>query len=90
MISWPDLPSGMQFALTVVGGWLAGVASAVFAFWRWSIRLVSRVQALEQTIYGKRGEPGLVHKVNGVNETLEEIKRLLVKLCQKAGIEDGL
>ena len=89
------LPSWAQFVLTLAGGWLAGVGSAVVAFWRRLVtfekRVDGRLQAIEQTIYGRRGEAGgLVADVAHTDRGVARIEKLLVRICAKLGIEDGM
>lgn len=96
MIEGLNLPSWVQFTLTLAGGWLTGIATMVVAFWK---RITSfekgvgiRVQKVEQTVYGPREDPssGLVAKMAHADNGVTRMERLLVKICQKLGIEDGL
>lgn len=95
MMEGLNLPSWVQFTLTLAGGWLTGVATMVIAFWKrignFERLLAGRMQKVEQTVYGPREDPGtgLVAKVTTASNGVGRIERLLVKICQKLGIEDG-
>lgn len=85
-----ELPTWVQFLLTVAGSWIAGVGTAWLSVWRRVDRHETRLQALEQTVYGRRGEDGIVHKVNHIDDGIDLIKRAVARICQKLDIEDGL
>lgn len=96
MIWLMELPSWVQFVLTLAGGWLTGVGTMVVAFWRrinaFEGRIGERLQKVEQTVYGPREDPntGLVSKMAHSADGMTRVERLLVKICNKLGIEDGL
>lgn len=102
-----DLPSWIQFALTLAGGFVMGLATAwIAAFRRLNRqegqlaaiettlkiadlpRLENRMQGTEQSLYGRRGEIGIVQRMDHVDNGIEKINLLLREIATKLGIED--
>lgn len=101
-----DLPTWVQFFLTLAGGFVLGLATAwVAAFRRLNTqegklagirtalevadlpRLGERMQSVEETVFGRRGGVGLVHRVDDGHNGIEWMKRALQRIADKLEIE---
>jgi hypothetical protein len=89
-----DLPSWLQFVLTMIGGWVAGVGTLGIVLWRRMVdleqRVLSKLQSIEQTVYGRREAPGgLVAQMTNAEHGIDRIEKLLVRLCEHLKIPHG-
>ncbi|HEX7828657.1 MAG TPA: hypothetical protein VF787_03340 [Thermoanaerobaculia bacterium] len=91
-----ELPSWLQFVLTLAGGWLTGVGTMVIAFWkrisRFEALIAGRVQKIEQTVYGPREDPssGLVAKQAASTNGISRVEKILIRIAEKLEIEVDL
>lgn len=87
-----ELPGWLQFWLTLAGGWMLGLGTAWLAVFRRFGRVESRLQRVEQTVYGTRDNPqdGLVAKQAHNGDGIARVEKLLIRICQKLNIPDGL
>lgn len=84
--SW-QLPAWLEFILTLFGGWMLGVLSAIWYFIQRLVKVEQAVALMDQML-GDGNRAGLVHKVNKIDEAQDRMTKLLVRIATTLKIDD--
>lgn len=76
-----NLPSWLQFTLSIVGGWAAGAATVQLVMGR-------RLQKIEQTMYGTEAEPGMARGVLSIRKDMHWLANCVTILNTRTGGEE--
>lgn len=87
--TWPTMPAWLEFMLTLFGGWMLGVLSAVWYFLQRLVTLENRVNLMDQTL-GDGHRDGLVSDVKTIKREQGKMTNLMVRVATKMGIDDAL
>lgn len=82
-----QLPAWLEFILTLFGGWMLGVLSAIWYFLQRLVKVEQAVALMDQTL-GDGNRIGLVQKVNKIDEAQDRMTKLLVRIATTLKIDD--
>jgi hypothetical protein len=81
------IPAWLEFVLTLFGGWMLGVLSAVWYFLQRLTRVEQQVALMDQTL-GDGNRAGLIQSVEKIKKDQDAMTRLMVRVATKLGIDD--
>lgn len=81
------LPAWLEFILTLFGGWMLGVLSAIWYFLQRMTTLERKVDLMDQTL-GDGNRAGMIKDVRDIKDDQGKMTRLLVRIATTLKIDD--